>query len=443
MPVFMTHTLLRLALAAAFTLALPAADRHVIVVSLDGLTGSTLRNVASLKRNTPNLIDMTTRGAVSEGLTGVYPTVTYPSHTTLVTGRSPSAHGILGNTLFDPERQLNGAWYWYSELIAVPTLWHAARDKGLKTAAVYWPVTVGAAIDFNIPEFRSPRTLEDRLLFRAAATPGLAAEFEKKYGQLPIGPFPDKTRAQMAAHIIETRKPELLLLHLIDYDHEEHSYGPDAPEALPTLEAIDSAIGLLRAAVKQAGIEDKTTFLLVSDHGFRPISKVLQPNAVLTSLGLGAPANDASKWRIGVHSNGGSFALIARDPNDREAIALATRVFEGLLEDGKWGIERVLHRSDLNAIGAYSGAFLSVSMASGYSAGSALTTGPWITPSGATKGTHGYLPGPPEMDASFAAYGPGIQPTRLARARLVDVAPTIAALLGLELPNLEGRNLLQ
>ncbi|WP_031498974.1 alkaline phosphatase family protein [Bryobacter aggregatus] len=417
--------------------ALVAADRKVVLISIDGLRGTTLAKLPSLNVKAPNLKEFVKNGALADGLVGVFPTVTYPSHTTMMTGRSPLAHGILGNTLFDPEKKMNGAWYWYSESIQVPTLWDVARQKGLKTAAVAWPVTVGAQIDANLPEYRTPRTIDDRFLFNAISTPGLVSKFEKSEGALPVADQTDADRTRMATYLIRTQKPDLLLVHLIDLDHEEHLYGPDTPETFKTLEQIDECLGKIRAEVRQAGLEKDTTFVIVSDHGFFPVQKAFQPNAVLHSLGL----QNGDKWRIAAHTNGGSFALMARDPADKEAITLATKVFQALSDQGLWGIERVLSRSDLNAMKAYPGAFLAVSMANGFTLGGAIT-GPWVLPSGNTRGMHGYAPGPLELDASFVAFGAGVTTQNLGRAKLLDVAPTIAKILQLTLPDLEGKNLL-
>ncbi|MEO8131289.1 MAG: ectonucleotide pyrophosphatase/phosphodiesterase, partial [Bryobacteraceae bacterium] len=250
---------------------LPAAGRKVVMISIDGLKGTTLASIAKRNLRTPNLNEFVEKGAVSEGLEGVFPTVTYPSHTTLVTGRSPAAHGIIGNSYFDPEHKMNGAWYWYAEQIRVPALWDAAHDKGLKTAGVSWPVTVGAEIDFNLPEFRFPRTFEDKLLLRLASTKGLLEEFEKADGEVPITGQDDHLRARMAAFLLRTRKPDFLILHLMDMDHDEHGNGPDSPAALKTLETIDDCIGLVRKEVRNSGMEAQTVFLVVSDHGFRPV----------------------------------------------------------------------------------------------------------------------------------------------------------------------------
>ena len=157
---------------------------RLIMISVDGMRSLTLRNAEKLGLQIPNLKAFRDGGATSEGLVGVFPTVTYPSHTTMVTGRRPAEHGITGNVMFDPERQMRGAWFWYTEQIKVPTLWDAARAAGMSTGAVAWPVGVGAPIDFNVPEYRSIRTLDDVLIARAMVTPGLLQEFEKSTDRL-------------------------------------------------------------------------------------------------------------------------------------------------------------------------------------------------------------------------------------------------------------------
>ena len=128
----------------------------------------------------------------------------------------------------------------------------------------------------------------------------------------------------------------------------------------------------------------------------------------------------------------GHSPLLHAIRKDAEAIELATRTFQRLKDEAKWGIEKVASRSDLDQAQASKGAFLAVSMASGFTAGSAAE-GAWVTPSRMTRGTHGYWPGPEELDAAFCAFGEGIPKTALPRGRLIDVAPTVAKLLNLPL----------
>jgi predicted AlkP superfamily pyrophosphatase or phosphodiesterase len=104
--------------------------------------------------------------------------VPYPSHTTLINGVWPAVHGILANTTFDPRRENQGGWYWYAEDIRVATLWDAARQAGMTTASIQWPVSVGARVTWNIPEIWRANAPDDAKLIRAVSTPGLLAELE-------------------------------------------------------------------------------------------------------------------------------------------------------------------------------------------------------------------------------------------------------------------------
>jgi len=124
------------AAACAFTLAPPADAQEqkprtpVILISIDGLKPEYVLAADAHGLKIPNLRRFVKEGTYSTGVQGVIPTVTYPSHTTMITGVSPARHGIYANTTFDPLRKNNGGWYWYAEDIKVPTLWDAAREAG-------------------------------------------------------------------------------------------------------------------------------------------------------------------------------------------------------------------------------------------------------------------------------------------------------------------------
>jgi predicted AlkP superfamily pyrophosphatase or phosphodiesterase len=438
----MRKKVLSIAAMLAAGLAAQTTDSRLVILSIDGLMPETLRTADQLELRVPNLIEMRDKGAASQGLIGVFPTVTYPSHTTMVTGRQPAQHGIFGNQLFDPEGRMHGTWFAFTELIQGPTLWDAARAAGKSVGAVSWPVTVGAAIDYNIPEFNPLRSEDTIMLQRAISSPGLFADIEKAHGQVRVGSRQDDAfRAAQAAHILRTRKPQLMLVHLIDLDHEQHEFGPGSKEAHHALEEIDQAIGVLRTAIQDAGGAAVTRWLVVSDHGFWPVSKAFQADAFLASLGLAAPESDRGKWRVGAHSNGGSVAFITKDPGDAEAQKLVRDSLEKLKSDPSQGIDQILDRAELKRRQAYPLAFAAISLQRGFTSGSARS-GAVVTDT-KTRGMHGYLPGPPELDCTFVAFGPGIGARRLPRAELADVASTAAALLGVRLPGAAGRNLLE
>ena len=124
----------------------------VVLISIDGLKPEAILEAASHGLKVPNLRAFLADGVYATGVRGVLPTLTYPSHMTILTGASPAKHGIYANTTFDPLGRNEHGWYWYTEDVQVPTLWDAAAAANLKTANVYWPTSVGAHITYNLPQ---------------------------------------------------------------------------------------------------------------------------------------------------------------------------------------------------------------------------------------------------------------------------------------------------
>ena len=135
-------------------LASRAHAAPVLMISIDGLKPEYVTQADARGMKLPYLRSMMRDGAYAEGVVGVWPTVTYPSHTTLLTGVAPAVHGIYNNLEFDPQMLYSGAWNWYASQIKSPTLWKVAHSAGLRTASIGWPVSVGATdVDWLIPEF--------------------------------------------------------------------------------------------------------------------------------------------------------------------------------------------------------------------------------------------------------------------------------------------------
>jgi predicted AlkP superfamily pyrophosphatase or phosphodiesterase len=243
----------------------------LVVVSIDGLRPDYVTAAEAHGAKVPNLRRFMREGTFAEGVTGVIPTVTYPSHTTLMTGVWPAKHGIFANTTFDPLQKNYQGWYWYAEDIRVPTLWDAARAAGRTTASIQWPVTVGANISWNIPEVWRAGTPEDAKLVRALATPGLLEDADKDVGGyrggIDTSGEGDEVRGKYAVWILEHKKPALLTLHLTALDHTEHEAGVFSPEAIAILERLDAVIGDVREAAEQIA-PGRAYVAVVSDHGF-------------------------------------------------------------------------------------------------------------------------------------------------------------------------------
>ena len=313
-----------LVLTAAPLAAQPRAD-HVVLVSVDGLRPDFYLPGSSWPA--PNMQQMARDGAHAEGVRGVFPTVTYPSHTTIVTGALPARHGVYYNRPFEPEGQ-TGEWYWFESSIQVDTLWDAVRAAGRRTAAISWPVTVGAPIDRFVPETYSLDPNSDRLApMRDGTTPGLWQELEREAtGRLSLRNYGsayitrDDTTGAMAAYVLETHRPALIALHLITTDSAQHAHGRESDRARRAVAAADRAIGAVRDAADRAGILERTAFVVTGDHGFVDLHTQLMPNVWLAEAGLHGTEPDRGEWRATFHPTGGSAFLHLRDEADAEAL---------------------------------------------------------------------------------------------------------------------------
>lgn len=437
-----------LCLISILTLSLSAlAQRRppVVLISIDGLKPDYVLEADRHKLKIPNLRRFVKEGAFASAVNGVTPTVTYPSHTTLVTGVSPAKHGIYANTPFDPFSKNQGGWYWYAEDIRVPTLWDVCAKAGLKTASVDWPVTVGAKIDFNIVQMWRAATPDDRKLIRALSTPGLLTEAENTIGNYPEGydytVEADIRRSAFNVYLLEKKRPAFLTTYFAGLDEVQHAHGPDSPAAYAALETIDALVGQVRAAAEKLG-NGKAVIAVASDHGFSPLNKSLNLNAAFREAGLiEVEAGKVKSWRAITWNSGGSAAVMLNDKNDEDARIKIRQILRRLAADPESGLFKWYESEIAEKLAGFPDAEFIVGTKPGtYIGGSVdLPVIRNLKPSGG----HGFLAELKEMDSLFFLVGAGVSAGKnLGRIDMRDIAPTLANLLGVKLPMAEGRNLL-
>jgi predicted AlkP superfamily pyrophosphatase or phosphodiesterase len=421
----------------------PAWAGSILMISIDGLSPEYVLKADAHGLKIPTLRRFLSEGAYAEGVIGVVPTVTYPSHTTLVTGVWPREHGIDANVAFEPLLSIE-TWNWYAQDIQVPTLWEAAEKAGISTASVSWPVTVGAnSIKYLIPEYWRTRTDNDHKLMEALSHPlGFLEKLEKDLGPYDEssdqGAPGDRIRAKFAQEILEREKPGFMTIHLAALDHLEHGTGPFSKQSDDTVEAIDQMLAQLIQTAQAA--DPDTVVAVVSDHGFIPVDHSV--NLMLPFIDEGLvklkPASSMeppkiASWDAAFWPAGGSAAVMLRNPGDG---ALKERVRSLLLKmknDPTYSIARVITQPDLAKMGGFPYASFLVEMQPGAEVGFALS-GP-LNQAAPGTGTHGYLPDRPEMRASFFIMGKNIAAGRdLGVVDMRQVAPTIASILGVILP---------
>ena len=434
---------------------MPKTDQKVIVISFDAMVREDIRDTLS---QYPNFRYVIEHGSEVETMRTVYPSITYPVHASIMTGTTVGKHGVIGNELemfgvkgFHP-------WRWERKYVSpeTPTVFDYAHDAGYTTAACFWPVTGNDPhIDYLIPEVWDYQG--DQNVF--------GCDVLRKYGTQPAVnericrvhehylyedpedmPPCDSFLTACSRDLINLFKPDVLFIHFGLIDAYRHKFGVFSQELTDKLIWMDRFLGVLMETAREAGVFDKTNFILMSDHGQMDIEKVVCINRLLIDAGfirVNAKDNVVS-WDAFERSNAQSCAIFLKDPTDKD---LYDRVYSALTEWAKnpaYGIQRIYTAEECKAEEGYYGDFSFVLESDGKTSFANHWNPPVVhNPSSGdytlNKATHGYQPdcGP---QPPFLACGPAFkQGVHLDRRSVLDVAPTVAKILGFDMPTAEGK----
>jgi len=340
----------------------------------------------------PTLVELTRRGATASEMLPVFPTNTFPNHVTLVTGVSPDVHGIVSNVFVDPKRGL----FRYSNdptWIEVEPIWAIAERHGVVSAAFHWIGSEGPWKNGHGP--RHWRAFDRG-----------TKEREKV----------DQILAWLDAED-EADRPRLITSWFPGADGAAHREGPDSDAARASLLRQDRALAHLVEGLDSRDAFASTILLIVSDHGMLPVSEVVDLNALLRDVGVRA--------RV---LGGGGFAIVS--PYDE-----SDSVDRILTEAKALGFSAFRRGSTPAGMPASNPRFGEVVVVAPVGRAISGRSGPPM------RGSHGYLPGEPGMGALLVAVGGEIPPGRhLGETKMLDVAPTLLAWLGIPIPDwMEGR----
>jgi predicted AlkP superfamily pyrophosphatase or phosphodiesterase len=420
-----------------------ATNRIVVMISVDGLAAFYFDDP---KAEMPAIHELAENGVRSTMMKASTPTVTWPNHTTLVTGVTPAKHGVVGNNYFDRATGkrvalISDPVYDKDQIVKVPTIYDLAKAQGLKTAAIRWPATRNAkTLDWTIPDmkveagvkFSTPALLEEcraaGLDYATGATNAEAA---------------DELSTRIFNFILHTHRPNLALLHIANVDHTQHLNGPRTPEAYAAVKAADRQVREVWEEL-QRDFPGEATLVIVSDHGFSPINHTILPNVVLRQAGLLTVAGKETTGPVHVVVQGGCAMVYVLDEAHRtELLSRVCRAFTGIM-----GVSKIVGPEQLKEYGVANPKddphapdlilFADEGWSFGDTAAGALPT----KEKQELTGTHGHDPNLPHLHATFVAWGAGIQPgVQLGEISNTSVAPTLAQLLHLTLPDADGPTL--
>lgn len=398
--------------------------RKCVLLSLDALYDADLAHFAPGSF----LGDWLAHAAVCTQVKTVFPALTYPAHTTLVTGCDPATHGIGQNQPYQPGVDAPmRAWYWDARQVKRSSLFDAVSAQGGRSASILWPVTgKSRAIRWNFPEVLALPGENQVLKMLAYGAAPWIVRMELLHGRQRVSfhePHLSDYAAILACDVIRRHQPDLTAVHLVDLDDARHHTGTHSAEASAALDRLAARVEHIWQQMQQTPGMADAFLALVSDHGQADVSRTVNLTEALRPAGLTAS--------FGVQSNGMSAYLYPSTPNADPA-PLAAFLAENA---AALGIAHVYPRTELDALHCISGPVLAVEAAPD------VVFSDGLPQAKREKATHGFGPGHPAENCLLAVRGPGIrQGTMLPAMPMRDVAPTLAGLMGVPMPQAEGKD---
>lgn len=361
------------------------------------------------------------QAAVCTQVKTVFPALTYPAHTTMMTGCDPVDHGIGQNQPFQPETAPEmRAWYWKEGQVQRETLFQAVKRQGGRCASILWPVTgKSKVIRWNFPEVLALPGENQTIKMLEYGTAPWILHMELKHGKKRISthePHLSDYAVTLACDVIRAHQPELTAVHLVDVDEMRHHYGVNSREAMAGMDRMEARVKTIWETMQHTTGMENALLVLVSDHGQADVNRTVELEPALQGAGI----------PVQVQSNGMSAYLFTEKPQQAQA---------WLKEHGKeMGVARVYDRQTLAAFGCISQVTLAVEAAPG------VVFADGLPQAKREKATHGFGPDHPAENCLLAVRGAGIKPCQIPSMPMRNVAPTLAGLMGIQLPEAVGEN---
>lgn len=285
------------------------------------------------------------------------PAVTCTSQASMLTGKSPRDHGIVGNGWYFRDLSEICFWRQSNRLVQGNKVWETLRESlpSLKVANMFWWFNMYSTADFSVtprPEYPA----DGRKIPGVYTQPyGLRSDLESRFGPFPLfhfwGPGTDirSTRwiVDASEHVLINEHPDLMLVYLPHMDYVLQREGPDGPSVPAHVLDVDEQVGRLLDVAEN----EKMEVLVVSEYGIGPVQNVVYPNRALREAGL-----LKALWQESVGETldaGASRAFAVCDHqmahlyvNNPEDIPLVREIFDGMP-----GVGRVFGQKEKRSVG--------------------------------------------------------------------------------------------
>lgn len=426
-------------------------NKHLIVVSVDALVYEDLEYAKTLPAFGKILKDC----ALIEKVLTIYPSLTHPVHASIMTGCPAGTTGIVSNTVFRPG-DTNPPWYNFLSQVKCETIFHTAHRAGLTTAACRWPVTAGGGdvIDYLVPEMLeldikgyedNPIEAYKRLGSGENILDILEVALEK-YGCTNEHPEYDEFEIYCASEIIKRYKPNVLFTHPGYVDSTRHMTGLFSDQVKKSIKETDKWLLMLLEAIADAGIENETDLVIISDHGHLNISRVVCPNVYLKDAGfIKTDSNgNITEWDAYITGGGLSAQVYLKNCDDKLLYDKVYSFLNDMADKKLYGFRKVFTADEVKEKYGFYGEFSFVLETDGYTSFADNWMGDCVSSldkDGYFLGSssHGHMPekGPQPV---FIGSGPSFRAGVIVpQGHILNHAPTLAKILGIELQNASGK----
>ncbi|MBD3110064.1 alkaline phosphatase family protein [Bacillus sp. AGMB 02131] len=426
-----------------------ALTKNLVIISFDCLAANDYELIHTL----PNFQRIFCEGAYVQNVETIYPSLTYPCHTTIVTGNYPIKHGIINNTLLQPG-VASPDWNWFRSAIKGTTLYDEASRANMTVAALLWPVTGRAkGIKYNLPEIFANRPWQNQIMVSLfSGTPGYQWELNQRFGHIRNGlnqPELDDFILESTIHTIKTKRPNVLMAHFTDLDTKRHHFGAYSEEAKQAIHRHDVRLGKIIGTLEECGLYEETAIVILGDHTALDVNKAVSLNVRLREKGL-IDVNRKGKltaWKAYCKTCDGSAYIYLNDQHDEETVHTVEQMLQHLVNDPESGIEQYITGEQAGKRGADSQCAFMIEASEGFyfiedyegSYIKHVTREDVQSNKKYMLACHGYSLDKPNYKTFFMAAGKGIrQGVTLPSMKLVDIGPTLASLLGLDLGETDG-----
>lgn len=418
--------------------------QRMILISLDAVGAKDIPYLKTL----PNFGKLWERAAKCEHVQSVYPSVTYPAHTSIITGKKPVNHGVINNILMQPKRP-DPDWMWQRSYVKGTTLYDEVQKKGWKTASLLWPVTAKSKVNYNFPEVFANRPWQHQITVSAAnGTAWYEIMLYQKFGKIVNGihqPELDNFVHASALYTMNRYNPDLMMIHFTDVDTNRHIYGVENDKITDALKRHDKRLGELMSMLEITGDMKKTTVVVLGDHYQMDTARVVYWNYFFKQHGFLKADGDVITDYTFVSNNCDGSAYIYENPAKPATKAERKKLTELLFackDNPLYGIDRIFTGEEAGKLGADSTCIYMIEAKTPVfylDFCHTLTESVEEMKKGKMRGTHGYLPDKPDYETFFMALGYGVKEgTVIESMNLYDEGPTLAKIAGVTLPDADG-----